>query len=997
MSHENEEKSNEIIDLFINLYRNYQLIEEIPIVNDIHHIVEDHGNESLQVSFEYQNHFPFSNIVSEWINSTKSLIVNNKLHSTYGVELKSHDADKDNDTDNNDDLKEIFMSNKQLFHTYQTITNNELKKLNLGILSHSILELYAQDILQIYRDKLNIDNSTSPLLIKLSAKFLVMICSVIKQSDLITIADLECTIWTQHPLLLRINKILSIVNEDKLDEIDITFDSKYKIEMLVENIKLVLWYLFKSLQDDHSKYQLCILYSIEKSILYIINFIKSEHNNNCQPLIEQLNCIKFEFIVIKNKLNEPQDDISEVMENQSLLLEYTVLSKYLRLLIEQIPDNIDKSKQNELCNALLCDLLTLVDNEHVIKSCNQAQKDNFYQFLIDLLTNPENIVDAQLMNLTSNTQYRILLKLFALFWNTSVKIENIISKIQQKNEKFANVIIEIMSKQNENYCLDFNKIQIKFVDKEVFHCTYTIQTPLILSRNQDLRFQFMRIIGIDSFFQFLQQTSQNQSKYPILYKLTRQRQSSLFWNIQNLPPILLWIKLIHSKYNSTLSQESCNNLNINDVFEAAKYNKWGDIKQWNQKWETFAKHWNNLRLCNNNVNINEINDAKKSNSIYSSLIGSKHNETLKNNMKCIQQLINTQNEFLNDVKSININIFDINSYHLIDTASMVSIILKYSEPWICYNVYIDKESKLYIKFDLNKIEKEIYNQCIAGRYRLNVTFNDFEFISNNNTLKAIQNLQIKQEILNFETWQLFDQQFETNIQRKKVVRMIENVICLLVSFDKNKQNNQYLDDEKYNINDVNTTLNRNSNYGDTILWTFMEKKLLLFLSNEYPYFKIDEIKIKHIQDLWHKLVQRTEDKMKQYSTKCYICLDSIDIKPSINLECCSLSIHYNCLKEEINSKFIRNNGKKVTLKQLSCSICRKQMKNKQIQMLFEPINKLYDKVKNIALLRLKYDKKENDFDVVNNYGSFYDDKIGYAMKLYSIFICYNCTQPFYGG
>ncbi len=36
--------------------------------------------------------------------------------------------------------------------------------------------------------------------------------------------------------------------------------------------------------------------------------------------------------------------------------------------------------------------------------------------------------------------------------------------------------------------------------------------------------------------------------------------------------------------------------------------------------------------------------------------------------------------------------------------------------------------------------------------------------------------------------------------------------------------------------------------------------------------------------------------------------------------------------------------------------------------------------------------------MVNNYGRFYNDKIGYAMKLYSnIFICYKCEQPFYGG
>ena len=34
---------------------------------------------------------------------------------------------------------------------------------------------------------------------------------------------------------------------------------------------------------------------------------------------------------------------------------------------------------------------------------------------------------------------------------------------------------------------------------------------------------------------------------------------------------------------------------------------------------------------------------------------------------------------------------------------------------------------------------------------------------------------------------------------------------------------------------------------------------------------------------------------------------------------------------------------------------------------------------------------------MNKDGEYYKDKIGYAMKLYSIFICFKCQQPYYGG
>ena len=154
--------------------------------------------------------------------------------------------------------------------------------------------------------------------------------------------------------------------------------------------------------------------------------------------------------------------------------------------------------------------------------------------------------------------------------------------------------------------------------------------------------------------------------------------------------------------------------------------------------------------------------------------------------------------------------------------------------------------------------------------------------------------------------------------------VIEDVISLLTTTQHNTLNgNNYNDvnnmidqplvieyDEKYN--ETNSMFSTNDEYENQILWKFMQTKFHLSLSAELSYFKLNAIKLKHIQNLWQRLVQRIDDTMSQYADKCYICLESIHIDTPISLECCGLSIHYNCLKQYIDAKFIRNNGKRVT-------------------------------------------------------------------------------------
>lgn len=233
----------------------------------------------------------------------------------------------------------------------------------------------------------------------------------------------------------------------------------------------------------------------------------------------------------------------------------------------------------------------------------------------------------------------------------------------------------------------------------------------------------------------------------------------------------------------------------------------------------------------------------------------------------------------------------------------------------------------YILFDLKRIESEIRDKCIFGGYKLKIIYPNFDFIGSKNILRLIQSLKVEQEILNFETWRLFDGKFENNLQRKKALIMIEEVIALINNSTANKDqiimNNPTDDDEedeKYdNESEINTSYR-----GDEELWHFMKHELKM-ADERYQTFIISstsnqrKIKMKHIQSLWHELVKRIDGERTQYMDTCSICAYSIASETPITLDC-SHSIHYRCLKNYIQRGF-GNNGTRIRLQQLSCPLC----------------------------------------------------------------------------
>eukprot|EP01084_Bolivina_argentea_P222284 376269_1 len=129
------------------------------------------------------------------------------------------------------------------------------------------------------------------------------------------------------------------------------------------------------------------------------------------------------------------------------------------------------------------------------------------------------------------------------------------------------------------------------------------------------------------------------------------------------------------------------------------------------------------------------------------------------------------------------------------------------------------------------------------------------------------------------------------------------------------------------------------------------------------------------------------DICKQQNTKifaefankmCTICYLTIKRNKLIELECCGLQLHNDCLQAFIESKSIIP-GQKISLNQLSCLICKNQMKNESAKHLFASIDILYNKLSNIALNQLKYDNMSNHKQIIDKNGEFYKNPRGFAM------------------
>ena len=93
----------------------------------------------------------------------------------------------------------------------------------------------------------------------------------------------------------------------------------------------------------------------------------------------------------------------------------------------------------------------------------------------------------------------------------------------------------------------------------------------------------------------------------------------------------------------------------------------------------------------------------------------------------------------------------------------------------------------------------------------------------------------------------------------------------------------------------------------------------------------------------------------------------------------------------------RWNGPRITFGFRGCPLCKKDMRHPGLEELNKPLDKLYEQVRTKSKMRLKYEKLENDPRITDPMSVWYNDPEGYAMSKYAYYLCYKCSNPYYGG
>eukprot|EP01083_Nonionella_stella_P128419 389155_1 len=973
---EHEDTTEDMMHLFVELYGQFDLIEDTILDIYVENILEVRPNQFF-VKTDFVARFPFSDVIHSWCNSVKSRLNTDEEQSEdekddmkYGMSDDDGDygmADMDIEIDPSARLKQEMVS---------------VWPASLCKISMDIALSYVHDLIRLNDRKLQINALDSPEFIGLSAKLFMMAgfhFEYILYEDEISIAALETLLWHKSDVLRHVFAILKVLKPYQLMHTDNAIH--IQSDTFIDTMHSLLDTILQAL--DHEMYQKFNLHSTLEHIQCMILEMPTTHISD---LYSKWNMLKIKLITFKCDLFPIDDDslpsLRQIMNGKSSLMNYNVLRDSFQLLTELIQDD---SSTEHSCNQILYELLSLIqlddsDNE-------EHQMEEYAQFLINVLSKLDFVIDivdeADTIHWSQETKDEIVHRLFAVLSRDDMQNNDIMDQIQHENEELAGMIVQVRSRG----VVDGGHVHYATSNKD-FDARLNIKIPLIKQFNEEMYQQCMQSVQIETFFRLHQFVKM---ECPILFKV--KRQDARFWNLYKLPQISEWIQRIQSKYMGTISVNACNKLTMNDVWKHCKLHKWGDINEWKQGFQTYKDAMNSI-----SANGNRLPDTDHNISISSSLIGKNVNPMTKNNLKHIQNMIDIQNTFLTHDSHLteHCNFFDLRPEQLIDTTKILDIIKANCKPWICYDAKNELPSQTYLTFNVERIENEMKEQCVNGRNQLNITFRHFECVGSKNMLRLIQSIGIAHEVLNYELWHLFDQQFQSNMQRKKALNTIENVLMLIsnVKLDEDDDFDAFedeKDDEKYQNNDQNHH-DVAVNSPNQEFWRFMQNTLQ-YDAAKCQIFKISyrdqTIQLKHIQNLWSELIKRIDGAMLQYEDQCLWCRMPITEALPIQLECCGVSIHYDCLKQYIQNGF-GNNGDRITLQQLSCLLCRHPMKHKAANDLFRETQILYDKVSAVAVEQLRQDNKMNDPQVRN-------DPAVYAMTLYAFFLCFQCKEPYFFG
>ena len=130
---------------------------------------------------------------------------------------------------------------------------------------------------------------------------------------------------------------------------------------------------------------------------------------------------------------------------------------------------------------------------------------------------------------------------------------------------------------------------------------------------------------------------------------------------------------------------------------------------------------------------------------------------------------------------------------------------------------------------------------------------------------------------------------------------------------------------------------------------------------------------------------------------CNICYTEGLGNAPIVLLSCNHYVHYSCIKKRLEGRWV---GPKITFNHCLCPACNKWYNCPQVPELQNLINenkKLYDEICDMSLKRLKFEELDKDPKLTDPNSKWYGQKLEYALKRLSYYMCYICKKPYFAG
>ena len=130
---------------------------------------------------------------------------------------------------------------------------------------------------------------------------------------------------------------------------------------------------------------------------------------------------------------------------------------------------------------------------------------------------------------------------------------------------------------------------------------------------------------------------------------------------------------------------------------------------------------------------------------------------------------------------------------------------------------------------------------------------------------------------------------------------------------------------------------------------------------------------------------------------CPICYtEGLGASPMVVLSC-GHYVHYLCVKKRIETGYP---GPKITFNHCLCPTCNKWLNCLEVpdlQNMIDQNKMLYDKIKEMALKRLKFEGMDRDPRLYDPNSPWYQKKEEFAMKHLTYYMCYVCKEPYFAG